>query len=101
MHTPACLPTQVRADGGGMSSVEKINELLAAADTDKDGIVSLDELRTTLHQLGESLRRETSPHEMGSVQDATHDAHRAAATCSGPSNAHHATCSAQTSRGET
>jgi hypothetical protein len=57
---PACLPTQVRADGGGMSSVEKINELLAAADTDKDGIVSLDELRTTLHQLGESLRRETS-----------------------------------------
>jgi hypothetical protein len=84
-----------------MSSVEKINELLTAADTDKDGIVSLDELRTTLHQLGESLRRETSPHEMGSVQDATHDAHRAAATCSGPSNAHHATCSAQTSRGET
>ena len=38
-----------------MSSVEKINELLAAADTDRDGIVSLDELRTTLRQLGESL----------------------------------------------
>ena len=79
MHTP--LRTQVRAEGG-MSSVEKINELLAAADTDRDGIVSLDELRTTLHQLGESLRRETSPHDMGSVRDATHDAHRAAATCS-------------------